>query len=202
MPGRDHPTTSDSEEPGQAAPAGVDEPSGGSLRIGVVSDTHGYLDPAILDALAGVDLILHAGDIGDATILDALRSIAPVTAVAGNLDDDTMGLPTEVAVDAEGVRLALGHKRKRLVKRLAGGTRFDLVVFGHEHIPSVAWVEGTLWLNPGSASAPYEEDETPTIAIVERVSAGLGVRFIPLARRAQQPPAPPLKQGKGKAGRS
>jgi uncharacterized protein len=162
---------------------------GGALRIGVVSDTHGYLDPNVLHAFAGVDLILHAGDVGDAAILDTLRTVAPVTGVAGNLDGDGMDLPTEVAVEVGDVRFALGHKRKRLTKRLvsASDKKFDLVVFGHEHVPTASWVDGTLWLNPGSASAPYEEDDGPTVAVVQRVQAGLTVCFIPVGRRERQP---------------
>lgn len=151
-----------------AAPSdGADAPTEGALRIGVVSDTHGYLDPDIMDLFEGVDLIVHAGDVA-------------------------------------GVRLAVGHKRKRLVKRLVGGTggEFDLVVFGHDHVPSASWVGGTAWLNPGSASAPYEEDELPTVAIVERMPTGLGVRFIPLRRRKPQVPSPPAKHSRSKAGGS
>ncbi len=175
-------------------------PSEVTVRIGVVSDTHGYLDPTVLDLLAGVDLVLHAGDIGDAAILESLRSIAPVIAVSGNLDDSGGVLPTEISSEVAGVRFALGHKRKRLVKRLitTREASFDLVVYGHDHVPSASWVEGTLWLNPGSASAPYEEDEGPTIAIVERLPSGLAVRFIPLARRETPPAPPPAKQGKRK----
>ncbi len=177
---------------------------GEALRIGVVSDTHGYLDPTILDAFAGVDLILHAGDVGDAKILDTLRTVAPVTAVAGNLDGDSTDLPAEVSVEVAGVRLALGHKRKRLTKRLvsASNRKFDLVVFGHEHVPMASWVDGTLWLNPGSASAPYEEDDGPTVAVVERVQAGLMVCFIPVGRPELQPPPPSAKAPKGKLGHS
>jgi predicted phosphodiesterase len=59
----------------------------------------------------------------------------------------------------------------------------DLVVFGHEHQPSVFWVDTTLFLNPGSAASPYEEDEVPTVAIVEIGANGLSVQFIPLRRR-------------------
>jgi putative phosphoesterase len=165
---------------------GSDPDTPESCRIGVVSDTHAYLAPAVLDLLAGVDLILHAGDIGDPAILDKLRAVAPVVAVSGNLDGDEFAdLHSQAMGDVAGVRFALGHKRKRLAKRLAGShdAPLDLVVFGHDHVPSASWVEGTLWVNPGSASAPYEEDEVPTIAIVERVPTGLGVRFIPLGRR-------------------
>ena len=93
-----------------------------SVRIGVVSDTHGYLDPQVLAEFAGVDHIIHAGDIMDAATLEALSAVAPVTAVAGNMDDGKLGkLPREVAGKVGGVRFIVGHKRKRLLKRLALG---------------------------------------------------------------------------------
>jgi uncharacterized protein len=164
-----------------------------SVRIGVISDTHGYLDPQVLEQFAGVDLIIHAGDIMDASTLEALGKIAPVTAVAGNMDDGKLGkLPREVTGKVGGVRFLVGHKRKRLMKRLTSGkieslTRHespDLVICGHDHLPAVEWVDGTLFLNPGSASAPHYEDDDPTIAIVEAGPVGLGVRFIPVPRRA------------------
>jgi putative phosphoesterase len=169
----------------------ADAPDREDLRIGVISDTHGYLDPSVLDAFEGVDLILHAGDVGDSQVLDRLRTVAPMLAVAGNLDgNNAVDLPTERSEDVYGIRIALGHKRKRLVKRIVGvdDRGFDLVVFGHDHVVSASWVEGSLWVNPGSASAPYEEDETPTVAIVERLQTGLGVRFIPIERRQPQAP--------------
>jgi len=164
-----------------------------AVSIGVISDNHGYLDPAVLEHFAGVVHIIHAGDIIDPEILSALETVAPVTAVAGNMDSGgpLAGLPREVAGEVGGVRFALGHKRKRLLKRLAEGkvegnpegATPDLVVYGHDHIPAAAWVEGTLFLDPGSASAPHEEDEGPTIAIVSVKPAGLAVCFIPLERR-------------------
>ena len=162
-------------------------------RIGVISDTHGYLDPLILEEFAGVDHIIHAGDIMDASTLEALGTIAPVTAVAGNMDDGKLGkLPREVTGKVGGVRFLVGHKRKRLMKRLSLGKvdglgkqeSPDLVVCGHDHLPAVEWVDGTLFLNPGSASAPHYEDDDPTIAIVESGAAGLGVRLVRIPRRA------------------
>jgi putative phosphoesterase len=165
---------------------------GKGTRIGVISDTHGYLDPQVLDEFAGVDHIIHAGDIMDAATLEALSAIAPVTAVAGNMDDGKLAkLPREVGGDIGGVRFVVGHKRKRLLKRLALGKidgvgkhdAPDLIVCGHDHVPAVEWVDGTLFLNPGSASAPHYEDDDPTIAVVEPGPAGLGVRFVRLARR-------------------
>jgi putative phosphoesterase len=163
------------------------------VRIGVVSDTHGHLDPQVLAELAGVDHIIHAGDIMDAATLEELSTVAPVTAVAGNMDEGGLGkLPREVAGKVGGVRFIVGHKRKRLLKRLAlgkidavGKHDFpDLVVCGHDHLPAVEWVDGTLFLNPGSASAPHFEDDDPTIAIVESGRSGLDVRFVRISRRA------------------
>ena len=163
-------------------------------RIGVISDTHGYLDPQVLAAFAGVQHIIHAGDIMDAATLEALEAIAPVTAVAGNMDDGKLGkLPREVCAEVGGIRFVVGHKAKRLRKRMAlgkvdclvAGEAPDLIVFGHDHLPAMEWVDGVLYLNPGSASAPHEEDDDPTIAIVESGVAGLEVRFVPLKRSTE-----------------
>jgi putative phosphoesterase len=163
------------------------------VRIGVISDTHGYLDPQILEEFAGVDHIIHAGDIMDAATLDALAAVAPVTAIAGNMDDGKLGkLPREVAGKVGDVHFVVGHKRKRLLKRLSHGKidglgKHDLpelVICGHDHLPAVEWVDGTLYLNPGSASAPHYEDDDPTIAIVESGHSGLDVRFVRITRRA------------------
>jgi uncharacterized protein len=161
--------------------------------IGVLSDTHGYLDPLVLELFAGVDHIIHAGDIVDPLFLDELATLAPVTAVSGNVDTGELAatLPREASGEVAGVRFVVGHKRKRLLKRLAAGKLAlghkgavpDLVVFGHEHMPSAAWVDGTLLLDPGTASSPDEEDDDPTVAIVGVEPTGLSVRFIPLARR-------------------
>jgi len=180
----------------QRRPRGSGSTPRRGVRIGVLADTHGYLDPTITAMFAGVDLILHAGDIGDSQILEDLEAVAPVVAVAGNLDArDASGLPTELTGDVAGIRFAMGHKRKRLVRRLLGdGKKFDLVVFAHDHVPSVSWVDGSLWLDPGSASAPYEEDDGPTVAVVEALPSGMGVSFIPLVRRDSRALAPSPKR--------
>ena len=162
-------------------------------RIGVLSDTHGYLDPTVLEVFAGVDHIIHAGDVLDAAILEALQTVAQLTAVHGNVDDGKLAtsLPRDASGDVDGVSFVVSHKRKRLMKRLgtgrlaAGGGRLpDLVVFGHDHIASATWVDGSLFLNPGTASSPDSEDDDPTVAVVETVASGLAVRFVPLARRS------------------
>jgi len=163
-------------------------------RIGVISDTHGHLDPAVGVVFAGVQLIIHAGDIMDPATIEELERIAPVIAVAGNMDDAKLGpLPREVTGEVAGVRFVAGHKRKRLLKRLAlgkieGVTKEDppdLVIFGHDHVPAVEWVEGSLYLNPGTATSPHEEDEVPTVAVVEVEKTGLSVRFVPLPRSTE-----------------
>jgi len=164
------------------------------IRIGVISDTHGYLDPQVLAEFAGVQHIIHAGDIMDPATLEALEAVAPVTAVAGNMDGGKLGkLPREVCVEVGGIRLVVGHKRQRLQKRMAlgkvdclrAGEAPDVIVFGHDHLPAAEWVDGVLHLNPGSASAPHEEDDDPTIAIVANGVAGLEVRFVPLKRSTE-----------------
>jgi len=182
----------DSARPGRDCPSLAAGPDAAPTRIGVLSDTHGYLHPAILEIFAGVSHIIHAGDIMDGATLAALEELAPVTAVAGNLDtgDLAEGLPKEILGEAGGVVFALGHKHKRLLKKLAAGrlaadsagARPCLVIYGHEHAPSVAWVDGVLYLNPGTATAPDEEDDAATVAIVEVAAAGLSVTLIPVPR--------------------
>jgi putative phosphoesterase len=170
-------------------------PRPSSVRIGVISDTHGYLDPRVLALFAGVDHIIHAGDVVDPRILSALEAVAPLTAVSGNIDSGDLAerLPREVSGEIAGVRFVVGHKQKRLMKRLAagklapgaGGQAPDLVIYGHDHVPTASWIEGTLYLNPGTASSLEEEDDDPTVAIVERGPTGLAVRFVPLQRQPQ-----------------
>jgi hypothetical protein len=159
----------------------------------VLSDNHGYLDPEVLAVFAGVDHIIHAGDVMDGEILTALGTVAPVTAVAGNLDTGRLAakLPREATGDVGGVRFVVAHKPKRLLRRLAAGKITvgeqddgpDLVVWGHLHTPTAAWIDGVLHLNPGTASSPDEDDDGPTVAVVALTENGLAERFVPLRRR-------------------
>ena len=114
----------------------------------MISDTHGLLRPRALDALAGSDLILHAGDVGDPAILDALRRIAPVTAVRGNIDhgDWARALPETAVV--EGIYML--HNLRDL-DRDPAAAGFRAVVSGHSHKPGSFQKHGVLYLNPGSA---------------------------------------------------
>jgi uncharacterized protein len=120
--------------------------------IGVISDTHGLLRPEALSALHGASHILHAGDVGDITILDALRAIAPVTAIRGNIDTHgpTALLPATEAVEFDGCLIYMLHSLADLdLKPEAAG--IAVVISGHSHKPSVQSRNGVLYLNPGSA---------------------------------------------------
>ena len=126
-----------------------------NVVVGVIADTHGFLLPAAIKALKGVDLIVHAGDIGNTEVLDNLKSIAPVFAVKGNMDM-TKGLrelPETEVIEVGDVLLYAIHNIHRLdiVPSKAG---FSAVIFGHLHCPSVSEQSGVLFLNPGSAAQP------------------------------------------------
>ena len=120
--------------------------------IGVISDTHGLLRPEALAALRGSSHILHAGDVGDIDILDALKQIAPVTAIRGNIDTEgptAQLLATEV-VELEGHLIYLLHSLADLdLKPEAAG--MSVVISGHSHKPKVETRNGVLYLNSGSA---------------------------------------------------
>ncbi len=116
--------------------------------LGVISDTHGLLRPGALAALAGVHRILHAGDVGRPDILDALASIAPVTAVRGNIDPP--GLAESCTVEIDSIRIYMLHNRTELdFDPAARG--YDVVITGHSHRARIETRDGVLYLNPGSA---------------------------------------------------
>lgn len=121
-------------------------------RIGVISDTHGLLRDEAVDALEGVDRILHAGDVQDPEILDRLGRIAPVTAVRGNVDRGPVleELPKTAQVEVGEMRLYMIHILHDLKIDLAE-EGYDAVIYGHSHDPKVERKDGVLYLNPGSA---------------------------------------------------
>ncbi len=125
---------------------------GANAIVGVISDTHGLLRPAALAVLRGVDRIVHAGDVGAPKILEALRSLAPVTAVRGNVDHGALAreLPATAAVEVAGAWLYVLHDLAELdLDPAAAG--FAAVVCGHTHVPKIERRNGVLYLNPGSA---------------------------------------------------
>jgi len=124
----------------------------GVHTLGVISDTHGLVRPEALAALAGVERIVHAGDIGDQAVLDTLARVAPVTAVRGNNDRGRWAaeIPETEVVEVGGVSLYLLHDLHELdlEPRAAG---FAAVISGHSHQPRLEEKDGVLYLNPGSA---------------------------------------------------
>lgn len=122
------------------------------MLVGVVSDTHGRLPETIAEALTGVDRIIHAGDVGSEGVLDELRSIAPVTAVRGNMDSGRLAwrLPDRAVLRAGPHRVLVGHIESHL---RAGGVPegTDVLVCGHTHRLRIERVGGLLVVNPGSA---------------------------------------------------
>jgi len=142
------------------------------FRIGIISDTHGLLRPEAERRLAGVDHIVHAGDIGRPEIVDALRKIAPVTAIRGNVDT---GEWAREYADTELVRLAgksiyILHDLKTLHIDVRAG--IDVIVCGHSHIPKIETIGGVLYLNPGSAG-PRRFKLPITLATLEVTPDGL-----------------------------
>jgi len=120
--------------------------------VGVIADTHGLLRPEAVAALASVDLIVHAGDIGSAALLDELARIAPVLAVRGNNDRGpwARAIAETQVVDAGGVLIYIIHDVAQLdLDPAAGG--FGVVIAGHSHVPRNELKGGVLWFNPGSA---------------------------------------------------
>src|SRR5271165_5239788 len=122
------------------------------MRIGVISDTHGLLRPEAVAALNGVDHILHAGDVGDPEILDALAAIASLTAIRGNIDRTgrCAALPPTEVVELGRSTIYMLHSLDELdLDPVAAG--IGVVVSGHSHQPSIEHRKGVLYLNPGSA---------------------------------------------------
>jgi putative phosphoesterase len=120
------------------------------IRIGVISDTHGLLRPQAIDALQGSDFIIHAGDVGDPTILTDLKRIAPVTAVRGNIDTEDWArkLPEAATLNLGGLAFLTLHNVEHLRIHPQNA---DIVIFGHSHKPHSEWHESTFFFNPGSA---------------------------------------------------
>jgi len=134
-------------------PRGTPNRRGGNYAVvGVIADTHGLLRPEALAALAGVDLIVHAGDIGSPAILAELGAIAPVVAVRGNNDRETWAasIPEIATTEIAGRRLYVIHDLKMLAGDPAA-LGVDVIISGHSHRPSVQQRSNVVLLNPGSA---------------------------------------------------
>lgn len=135
--------------------------------VGLISDTHGLLRPGVREALTGVELILHSGDVGGPGILEELRLIAPVKAVFGNTDpEDEPELAQAIVVAIDGIRVHVSHGHEvgsPTPAKLAARYDADVVVFGHTHRPLVSRLGNQLFVNPGAAG-PKRFDITPSVA--------------------------------------
>ena len=138
--------------------------------IGVVSDTHGTLDPAVCELFEGVDLIVHAGDIGGTGILLELEAIAPTLAVRGNTDHGPWAetLPESVSFRAGDVIIWVVHDETAL----PAPAGVNVIVSGHTHRPASRRARGVLHLNPGSAAVPRGRAPHPTVATLQIDSDG------------------------------
>lgn len=155
------------------------------MKIGLISDTHGRLDSRVVEAFAGVDRILHAGDVGGPEILTELSAVAPVTAVAGNTDGFSLAgqLRAWEALVLGGVRFLLIHQVGRPekpgpgIRRLIDGQRPEVLVFGHTHAPFDRVIEGVRFFNPGGAGPPRFRLPR-TVALMEVSSTGIHPRHL------------------------
>jgi putative phosphoesterase len=137
------------------------------MRVGIISDTHGLLRPEAEVALRGVDLIVHAGDVGNLEVLTKLKRIAPVFAVRGNVDTDPWAqqLPLTTVVQADGVSFYVLHNLREMGLP-PDAARFDFVISGHTHQPQQSERQGVLYVNPGSAG-PKRFHLPVTLAVVD-----------------------------------
>jgi putative phosphoesterase len=137
------------------------------MRVGLISDTHGLLRPEVFSALEGVELILHAGDVGGRSIIDELSAIAPVRAVYGNTDPPgEPGLKARQELDIQGVSIHVSHGHELgspTPERLLARYTQDVIVFGHTHKPLVERSGPRLIVNPGAAG-PKRFDLKPSVA--------------------------------------
>ena len=143
------------------------------MLIGLISDTHGLMRPEALRALAGVELILHAGDVGGRGVLAALGKIAPVRAVIGNVDDvDDPDLVPQLDLDvaSRSIHVSHGHELgSPTPERLLSRYDADVIIYGHTHRALIRRVGQRLVVNPGAAG-PRRFDLQPTVALL-RISA-------------------------------
>jgi hypothetical protein len=152
------------------------------IIIGLVSDTHGLVRNGLFRALGGVSQILHAGDVGGREVLDALRSIAPVQAVYGNVDPLDGVLPDEIVTEIGGLSIHVSHGHEvgsptpaKLLSRYSA----DILVFGHTHRALTERRGGRLVINPGAAG-PRRFDAKPSVAILRIANGNAEVEIVPL----------------------
>ncbi len=158
------------------------------MLVGVISDTHSLLRAEAMAALHGVDLILHAGDVGTGTVLRELETIATVRAVYGNTDGPELGLPPSLALTLDGARVHVSHGHElgsptpaKLVARYPA----DVIIYGHTHKPLIETHGGTLVLNPGAAG-PRRFSLKPSVALLTIEGGRATARLVELGDRTRE----------------
>ncbi|OQW30807.1 MAG: hypothetical protein A4E19_08625 [Nitrospira sp. SG-bin1] len=164
----------------------------GTIRIGVIADTHGLFDPAIMRHFHGVNHIVHAGDIGGRGVIEQLETIAPVTAVCGNVDGyERSGFPFEATIELAGCVIAIRHvvyeggKLTKEGRAFLNRTRPDICIFGHTHQPKNEWFGDTLLFNPGSAG-PKRFKLPRELGLITIRENEVGASHVALADRAEK----------------
>ncbi len=180
------------------------------MKIGIVSDTHGFFDPRLPEVLTGAEVILHAGDVGSQQVLDELARIAPVQAVRGNVDTAELGLPPSRMLQFENVQVEVMHqlpfpqgelkvwsdgallekvhpeRREAFLQTFDKSTR--VVVFGHSHQPCLLTMGHTLFFNPGSAG--QQRFSLPRcVGLLEMFPRGIRGTVVSLERYNERVPA-------------
>ena len=153
------------------------------MKIGVISDTHGFFDPKVPKLFAGVDHILHAGDIGPDALIAELEAVAPVTAVSGNTDSSARYRPTET-VTLAGHKFLLHHivnprELNREIELRIARERPAFVIFGHTHKAFHAAIDSVQFLNPGYAGKSRFGMER-SVAVLHGDGSGFHVEFLKL----------------------
>jgi putative phosphoesterase len=154
------------------------------MRIGVISDTHGLFDESLPSLFAGVDAIIHAGDIGKLEVIERLKQIAPVLAVSGNNDRFT-SFPDERVEDLGGCRIMIRHifgelhQLKQCEKKIIERVRPEILVFGHSHRPYQQMLGTTMLFNPGSAG-PRRFSMPRTVGMLSLERSATSARIITL----------------------
>lgn len=151
--------------------------------IGLISDTHGMLRPDVHSALAGVELILHAGDVGGEEILLELATIAPTLAVAGNTDSPAPYLESEIVRTIGGLTIHVSHGHevgRPTPERLLARYPQDILVYGHTHKPFLLEWEGRIVVNPGAAGH-RRFDLSPSVARLRITDGAAEISFVELA---------------------
>ncbi len=152
--------------------------------LGLIADTHGLVRPGVHEALTGVELILHAGDVGGSSILEELRIIAPVKAVFGNIDaPGESDLTEEILIDVDGVRVHVSHGHEvgsPTPAKLAARYDADVIIYGHTHRQLVTRLDGRLFVNPGAAG-PKRFDLSPSVGRLTISNGSAEVEIVDLS---------------------